>query len=86
MNIHSTGMNTYIILKNNWCENMRKKIGHGFGTFVSETKFTVGFFIRRPGFRQPRTQGICSGGAKYPGMAWSRDRNTITVLSGGGWF
>ena len=22
---------------------------------------------------QPRTQGICSWGAKYPGMAWSRD-------------
>ena len=51
MNIHSTGMNTYIILKNNWCENMRKKYRDGFGTFVSEPKFTVGFFIRRPGFR-----------------------------------
>jgi hypothetical protein len=22
---------------------------------------------------QPRTQGICSWGAKYPGMAWSCD-------------
>ena len=51
MNIHPTGMNTYIILKNNWCENMRKKYRDVFGTFVSETKFTVGFFLRRPGFR-----------------------------------
>ena len=32
-------------------------------------------------FRQPRTQGICSWGAKYPGMAWSRDPRILRKMA-----
>ncbi len=31
--------------------------------------------------RQPRTQGICSWGAKYPGMAWSRDPRILRKMA-----
>ena len=30
---------------------------------------------------QPRTQGICSWGAKYPGMAWSRDPRILRKMA-----
>jgi hypothetical protein len=31
--------------------------------------------------RQPRTQGICSWGAKYPGMVWSRDPRILRKMA-----
>ena len=31
--------------------------------------------------QQPRTQGICSWGAKYPGMAWSRDPRILHKMA-----
>ena len=30
---------------------------------------------------QPRTQGICSWGAKYPGMVWSRDPRILRKMA-----
>jgi hypothetical protein len=30
---------------------------------------------------QPRTQGICSSGAKYPGMAWSCDPRILRKMA-----
>jgi hypothetical protein len=30
---------------------------------------------------QPRSQGICSWGAKYPGMAWSRDPRILRKMA-----
>jgi hypothetical protein len=30
---------------------------------------------------QPRTQGICSWGSKYPGMAWSRDPRILRKMA-----
>ena len=37
--------------------------------------------IRGPHIVQPRTQGICSWGAKYPGMAWSRDPRILRKMA-----
>jgi hypothetical protein len=34
-----------------------------------------------PQVGQPRTQGICSWGAKYPGMAWSRDPRILRKMA-----
>ena len=30
---------------------------------------------------QPRTQGICSWGAKYPGLVWSRDPRILRKMA-----
>ena len=38
------------------------------------------FFILEEN-QQPRTQGICSWGAKYPGMAWSRDPRILRKMA-----
>ena len=35
----------------------------------------------RENLNQPRTQGICSWGAKYPGMAWSHDPRILRKMA-----
>ena len=43
-------------------------------------KFSNSNFVNQ-GEGQPRTQGICSWGAKYPGMVWSRDPRIMRKMA-----
>ena len=60
------------------CEELRPRTGNPPLTLVAR-----GSRVLRGGRGdlQPRTQGICSWGAKYPGMAWSRDPRILRKMA-----
>jgi hypothetical protein len=59
-----------------------KAISHSYsGATVNQLAEKFGNHQLEQEFSQPRSQGIFSWGAKYPGMVWSRDPRILRKMA-----